>query len=107
MRNVMMSVVVGTLALAEIAGAETPTERGVTVYAAQKCAMCHSVAGKGNPKGPLDGIGKKLTTEELRQWIVDAPGMTARTKAPRKPAMKAYALPKEDVEALVAYMASL
>jgi hypothetical protein len=33
--------------------------------------------------------------------------MTAKTKAPRKPEMKNYTLPKEDLEALVAYMASL
>ena len=34
--------------------------------------------------------------------------MTAKIKADRKPAMKAYAsLPKEDLDALVAYLASL
>ena len=65
------------------------------------------VAGKGNAKGPLDNVGAKLKADEIREWIVDAPGMTAKTKAARKPAMKAYTLPKEDVDALVAYMASL
>jgi hypothetical protein len=29
--------------------------------------------------------------------------MTTKTNAARKPAMKAYTLPKEDVDALVAY----
>jgi hypothetical protein len=33
--------------------------------------------------------------------------MTAKTKATRKPDMKNYALPKEDVESLVAYMGTL
>ena len=32
--------------------------------------------------------------------------MTAKTKAPRKPVMKSYTLPKEDVEALAAYVAA-
>jgi mono/diheme cytochrome c family protein len=83
-------------------------ERGQKVYVAQKCGNCHSVEGKGNKKGPLDNVGSKLTEEEIRAWIVDAPAMTAKTKATRKPLMKAYKdLPKEDLDALVAYMKSL
>jgi hypothetical protein len=33
--------------------------------------------------------------------------MTAKSKATRKPEMKAYTLPKDDVDALVAYLSSL
>ena len=33
--------------------------------------------------------------------------MTAKTKAARKPEMKAYTLPKEDVDALVAYLSAM
>ncbi|HJQ86121.1 MAG TPA: cytochrome c, partial [Propionibacteriaceae bacterium] len=83
-------------------------ERGQKVYVAQKCGNCHSIAGKGNAKGPLDNVGAKFSEQEIRQWIVDAPTMTAKTKATRKPLMKAYKdLPKEDLDALVAYMLSL
>lgn len=81
--------------------------KGAQVYADQKCAMCHSVGDKGNKKGPLDGVASKYTADELRAWIVDAKGMTAKTNAPRKPFMNNYTLPKEDLDALVAYMASL
>jgi mono/diheme cytochrome c family protein len=89
------------------ASAQSAIEKGQAVYTAQKCSVCHSIAGKGNAKGPLDNVGAKLKADEIREWIVDAPGMTAKTKAARKPAMKPYTLPKEDVDALVAYMASL
>jgi mono/diheme cytochrome c family protein len=83
-------------------------QRGEMVYAAQKCAICHSIAGKGNQKGSLDGVGTKLSADEIRMWIVNAPEMTAKTKAARKPVMKAYAnLPKDELAALVAYMQSL
>ena len=34
--------------------------RGQEVYTAQKCGMCHSVAGKGGKQSPLDGVGAKL-----------------------------------------------
>ena len=81
--------------------------KGAQVYADQKCSICHSIGDKGNKKGPLDGVGAKYSADDLRAWIVDAKAMTAKTKAPRKPEMKNYALPKEDVDALVAYMASL
>lgn len=103
--------VVGIVVLGFAAGASAQSDavkKGEQIYAAQKCQMCHSIAGKGNKNGPLDGVGSKLSADELRQWIVDAPAMTAKTKATRKPNMKSYPnLSKEDVDALVAYMASL
>lgn len=83
-------------------------ERGQKLYAEQKCSMCHSVAGKGNAKGPIDDAGTKYTAEELRQWLINPKEMTAKVKSTRKPPMSNYAkLSKEDIEALVAYMQTL
>ena len=83
-------------------------ERGAKVYADQKCAVCHAIAGKGNAKGPLDSVGLKLSADEIREWIVHPADMTKKTKAERKPAMRAYPnLSKEDLDAVVAYMQSL
>jgi mono/diheme cytochrome c family protein len=98
------------LITAQLAAAQDKAqiERGIKVYASQKCATCHSIEGKGAKKGPLDGVGSKLTEDEIRDWIINAPAMTKKTNATRKPPMKNYAhLPKEDVEAMVAYMVSL
>ena len=81
--------------------------QGEKVFAAQKCALCHSIGGKGNVKGPLDEAVTKLSADEIRAWITDAKGMTAKTKATRKPAMKEFSLPKGDVDALVAYLVAL
>ncbi len=103
MRSVIVGVVM-CLASASFAAAQDQVAKGEKVYADQKCAMCHSVGDKGNKKGPLDGVASKYSAAELQQWIVDAKGMTAKTKATRKPDMKNYTLPKEDVDALVAYM---
>lgn len=80
---------------------------GEKVYVEQKCSLCHSVAGKGNLKGVLDGVGSKLSADDIRAWIVDAKAMTEKTSAARKPVMKAYTLPKGDVDALVAYLSTL
>jgi mono/diheme cytochrome c family protein len=107
MRLIAIAVIVCAGAATAAAGQDAKVARGEQLYAEQKCGLCHSIADKGNKKGPLDGVGSKLSTDELRQWIVDAKGMTAKTSASRKPDMKNYALPKEDVDALVAHMASL
>ena len=101
--GLMLSVGLSTIAMAQ----DTKVTQGEKVFADQKCTLCHSVGAKGNKKGPLDGVAAKLTADEIREWIVDAKGMTAKTKPTRKPDMKAYALPKDDVDALVAYLATL
>jgi cytochrome c2 len=83
-------------------------EHGQKMYVDQKCSMCHSIAGKGNAKGPLDNVGAKLSEEEIRQWLIAPRVMTEKTKATRKPLMPEYTkLAKEDLEALIAYMRSL
>ena len=81
---------------------------GQKIYETQKCSLCHSVAGKGNAKGSLDGVGKKHTAADLKLWITQPAEMAKKHKAERKPPMKSYAsLPPADVDALVAYLQSL
>jgi len=90
------------------AQSQAQVDEGQEVFTAQKCSICHSVAGKGNAKGVLDGVGSKLSADEIRQWITDAPAMAAKVKAERKPPMKAFtSLPKDQLDALVAYVQSL
>ena len=52
-----------TLALAmPVAAAaqdEALVKKGQEVYAAQKCSVCHSIAGKGGKQSPLDGVGQE------------------------------------------------
>jgi mono/diheme cytochrome c family protein len=107
MGRVLSCLVLLSVGLASSAAAQDQVARGAKVYADQKCSVCHSIAGKGNAKGSLDGVGTKLSADDIRAWIADAVGQTVKTKAARKPPMKNYALPKEDVEALVAYLATL
>ena len=81
---------------------EARVTRGADVYREQKCQACHSIAGVGNKRYPLDGVGARRTEEEIRKWIV-APREMNPTVSKR-----AYdRLPKADLEALVAYLKSL
>ncbi len=101
---VMMALCVG---IAASAAADDVKDKGEKVFADQKCSLCHSIDGKGNKKGPLDSVGAKLSVAEIREWITDSKGMTAKAKTTRKPEMKAFSLAKNDVDALVAYLVTL
>ena len=88
------------------AAAADKAEQGAALFTSQKCSMCHSIAGKGNAKGSLDGVGAKLTGDEIKLWITDPEGMRAKTNATRTPAMKVMKLSGDQVDALVAYLSS-
>jgi mono/diheme cytochrome c family protein len=107
MRSITLAaaIVLGTCSLALAQDAKVA--RGQKLFTDQKCSLCHSIGGHGNAKGPLDDVGSKLSADEIRQWITNAKEMTAKTKASRKPEMKQFALPKDDVDALVAYLQTL
>jgi mono/diheme cytochrome c family protein len=107
MRATVMALMVGLAMPMAAAAQDAKVTKGAEVYAAQKCAMCHSIGDKGNKKGPLDGVGSKLSAADVKAWMTDAKGMTAKTKATRKPDMKSYTLAPDELDAIVAYMMSL
>jgi len=103
MRSITIVAVAGLLSsLPALAQDEAGAAKGQEVYAAQKCAMCHSIEGKGNKNNPLDGVGSKLSPDQIKKWIVSPKEMKADSK------MKAYpSLAAGDLDALVAYLSSL
>lgn len=106
-RVVFVAIVV---ALAAPAFAQDPAAvgRGEKVFVAQKCSICHAVAEKGNKKGPLDAVGSRLSPDDIRQWVTNAPVMAAKINAQRKPAMKAFTnIASTDLDDLVAYLQTL
>jgi mono/diheme cytochrome c family protein len=103
-------VIVGGLLLAAPAFARDAAQidKGKALFTAQKCGLCHSIGGKGNPKGALDSVGAKLKPPEIRQWLVSPTGMAEKAKATRKPPMKPFdRLSKDELDALVAYLETL
>ena len=102
------ALVVGTPRVARSQDAEL-VKKGQQVYDAQKCSVCHAIAGKGGKQNPLDGVGAKLSADDIRQWIVDPIAMAKKANSTKKPPMpKKYdKLPAADLDALVAYMQSL
>jgi mono/diheme cytochrome c family protein len=110
MRSLLTMAFTLACAVAASAGQDAAAiKRGQEVYTAQKCQVCHSIAGKGGKASPLDGVGTKLSAEDIRQWITHPKEAAAKAKSTKKPPMPAKygSLPAADLDALVAYMQSL
>lgn len=89
------------------AGVALP-HRGLAVFEEQKCATCHSLAGKGNPRYPLDGIGSRMIAGELEQWITATGPAQAKLSSMVVRRKERYRmLPPRDMTALVEYLTSL
>ena len=88
---------------------DSPADKGMQVFVAQKCNVCHAIAGKGKKTGPLDDVGSRLTAAEIKNWIIDPVAMAAKRNPPstRKPPMKKKPLSPADVDSLVALLSSL
>ena len=101
------SVLVAAFVLVCASSAAAQDHAGKKVYADNKCSMCHSIAGVGNKKLPLDGAGK-MKAEDLRAWLVDSKAQAEKEGKKMAMPMKSFkTLPPADLDALVAYLQSL
>jgi mono/diheme cytochrome c family protein len=83
-------------------------QRGRGVYARERCATCHSIAGEGNPRSPLDGIAGRLAPDELEAWTTGTGPAAERLPAGVVRRKERYrSLPEEDLQALVQYLSTL
>jgi cytochrome c2 len=80
-------------------------DAGAKLFAEKKCTMCHSIAGVGSKKLPLDGVGAKLTEDQIREWLVTPKEAAAKAKSTGKPMHPQ--MPKADLDALVGYLKGL
>jgi mono/diheme cytochrome c family protein len=81
---------------------------GRRIYEEQGCSSCHSIAGEGNPRNPLDGVSARHEPVDMRNWIVGA-GAAGDQLSPRvRNTKRAYAeLGDHELNALVAYLRRL
>lgn len=83
-------------------------EAGRRAFEEQDCAMCHAIAGEGNPRLPLDGVGARRDAAGLRDWILGTGASADALPARVLRAKSAYRrLDGATLDALVAYMQSL
>jgi mono/diheme cytochrome c family protein len=112
MKSLLLVLVLLAAASVPLAAQDAPPSdaalaRGSKVYVWQRCGKCHSLDGRDPKKRSLDGIGTRMTAEEIRLWIVDPVDMASKTEPPHKAAMKSYAKVAEtDLAALVVFLAA-
>ena len=83
---------------------------GKKLFSSKNCVKCHMAEGKGNKKLRMDGPNAavaKLSTDQIRQWIVAPEEMTAKLDHKPVNPMKKTAMTDPEVNALVAYMFNL
>jgi mono/diheme cytochrome c family protein len=84
----------------------TRLARGRSAYDRLQCAACHSIAGRGNPANPLDGVGTRLDRNALHDFATGtgaAQGPLGSSLARRK----SRALEDPELGALLDYLAQL
>lgn len=73
-------------------------EMGKQLFAKHRCAVCHRPGGIGKS---LDGVGERLTREELRTWIADPKKIKPKTLMPKFP------LKPAELDGIVEYLLTL
>lgn len=91
------------------AGAEVPAlERGRAVLEAQGCLRCHSVAGQGSPRLPLDGVGGRRERAALEAWTLALPAVADQLPARVRSSKEDYrALSRQELADLLDYLENL
>ena len=90
------------------ASADDPMAMGKQVYERERCSRCHSIAGEGSPRSPLDGVGSRRSESEINDWIIAPESLKDELAASIFRAKQPYGqLPQADLDALTAYLASL
>lgn len=84
-----------------VAGGD-PVAVGREVFRTQGCLKCHAVGGQGGQIGPdLSQVGSRLSPDLLRRYVTDPRSVRPDSKMPK------HTLAAEELDRLVAYLASL
>ncbi len=81
-------------------------KKGKELFIKKGCLRCHSIEKQGNPRNPLDGVGKSYNKDILEKLIVGDESI--EENIPKRVFKQRYKqLSPNELEALVEYMKSL
>lgn len=84
------------------AGQAGNAANGEKLYTAQKCSVCHKIAGKGGPMGPeLGKVGTKRDAKWLAGYLANPKSVDPKNKMP------VVKLKGAEMDDLIAYLLSL
>jgi mono/diheme cytochrome c family protein len=105
--GVIGTIVISGMSVAAAGQDAAKIEAGKKVYEANKCMSCHAIEGKGMKKYPLDGVGSKLSSDDIKKWLTNPAEMEAKQAVKQPMKMKVFKLAPADLDSLVAYLNSL
>jgi cytochrome c553 len=104
MKRLLLAVI--TVVVAIMFGAplyaQDKAAEGKKVFEREKCGVCHNAK-----LNSLEGVGSKLTAEQIREWIVNPTASAQKAKSTSKLKMPARKLSPGDIDALVAYLGTM
>ena len=81
---------------------------GRAVFVKAGCERCHSVAGVGSRRYPLDGVGARRPPASLRAWVLGSGAVRDSLSPSALRAKESYArMPAQELAALLQYLGSL
>ena len=87
---------------------QEPGAAGLESIKTLGCLTCHSIAGTGNPRHPLDGVGSQWTAEQLHAWITGSGFAADRLPASVARRKQQYTrIPQEEMDALIGFLSDL
>ena len=100
----------GTMMAAQ--GTPAQVANGKKLHGSKKCVQCHTIEGKGGTLTklyPLDGVGAKLSADDIKRWLTHPEEMEAKVEKPAKMKMSSKKVPitPEEADAITAYMLTL
>lgn len=79
----VLALLLGETGLVSGAAAAGPGLQGRELYQRLSCHGCHALDGRGGEKGPaLDGVGSRLTREDLQRQILTPRRRQADSRMP-------------------------
>lgn len=81
---------------------------GRAVFVKAGCERCHSVAGVGSRRYPLDGVGARRSAASLREWALGTGAVRDSLSPSALRAKESYArMPAQELAALLTYLGTL
>ncbi len=104
MKRLVLTVVALMMGIALCAPlhAQDKAAEGKKVFDREKCTMCHNAQ-----RNSLEGVGTKLTADQIREWIENPTAAAEKSKSTSKMKMPAKKMSKEDLDNLVAYLQTM
>jgi len=109
LKRILLGLTCVVAASAIVAAADPKlVAKGQALTVKNKCAMCHTLEGKGGKIGkPLDGVSGRIDEATMRKILADPQKELPPQTPPPAAKMPKVAWEKGDIDAVVAYLQTL